>query len=91
MIQVYGLSPNQHVFGKNPHVPMDLLQDNVDVVSATSSLFDEALARRQEIRTKARRAVIELQDDKTLKRALAARPRRESFLSRTTCSILEKV
>jgi hypothetical protein len=75
LLQVYGMSPCQHVFGRNPRVPADLLQEPQHVVAATAPLFDEVTARRQAIRTAARVATIELQDSKALRRAIAARPR----------------
>lgn len=75
MIQTYGFTPHQFVFGRNPMVPSDLLSEPIHVVPATASLTCEAAARSQAIRASARRAVLELQDDKALRAALAARPR----------------
>ena len=75
MIQSYGYTPHQFVFGRNPMVPSDLLSEPVHIVPATASLTCEAAARSQAIRASARRAVLELQDDKALRAALAARPR----------------
>ena len=75
MIQMYGFTPHQFVFGRNPMVPSDLLSEPVHVIPATASLTSEAAARSQAIRASARRAVLELQDDKALRVALAARPR----------------
>lgn len=53
MIQVHGHSPHQFVFGKNPNIPEDLLNDPVSVVSATAALTEEAIARSQAMRTTA--------------------------------------
>eukprot|EP00435_Cladocopium_sp_Y103_P044898 s702_g12.t1 len=75
MIQSYGYTPHQHVFGKNPDVPTHLMSEPLHVVPATASLSDEAVARTQEIRAAARRAVIQTQDDAALRRAFSARPR----------------
>ena len=75
MIQSYGYTPHQHVFGKNPHVPGDLLDEPLNVVPATAGLTDLAVAKTQAIRNAARKAVLELQDSYALRRALAARPR----------------
>ena len=75
MIQNYGYTPTQHVFGRNPRVPSDLMDEPLSVVPATAGLSDECVARAQSIRTSARRAVIEMQDSQSLRRALAARPR----------------
>ena len=75
MIQSFGFTPHQHVFGRNPNLPGDLLSEPVDIVPATAGLTETAVARAQAIRQTARTAVIQLQDDKSLRRALAARPR----------------
>ena len=76
MLQVHGFSPHQFVFGRNPHVPSDLLSEPLQTAAATASLTDEALAKAQALRLSARRAVIELQDDKAIRLALNARPRK---------------
>ena len=75
MIQSYGYTPHQHVFGKNPEIPSDLMNEPLHVVPATASLTDEAIAKSQAIRTAARKSVIETQDDLALRRAFSARPR----------------
>ena len=61
--------------GRNPHIPSDLLDEPLHVVPATLSLSEQAIARAQQIRTTARKAVIELQDSRALRKALLARPR----------------
>eukprot|EP00435_Cladocopium_sp_Y103_P025163 s1174_g6.t1 len=75
LIQSYGYTPHQFVFGKNPHIPSDLLNEPAQVVPLTASLSDTAIERSQAIRTTARKAVMELQDNKALRLALLARPR----------------
>ena len=75
LIQVYGMTPSQHVFGRNPHVPENLLDEPLEVVPATASLYEETLARQVATRQAARRAVIELQDDHSLRVALTSRSR----------------
>ena len=75
MIQNHGHTPFQHVFGKNPNVPGDLLSEPLHIVPGTAGLSDDAVARAQSIRTTARQAVISLQDDRSLRQALNARPR----------------
>ena len=75
MIQSYGYTPHQYVFGRNPDVPSDLLSEPLHVVPATASLSDEGVAKAQAIRSAARKAVIETQDDLALRRAFSARPR----------------
>eukprot|EP00435_Cladocopium_sp_Y103_P063629 s214_g25.t1 len=76
MIQVHGYSPQQFVFGKGVHIPDDLLNEPVSIVPATASLTEEALAKSQAMRTTARVALARLQDDRALRVALLARPRR---------------
>ena len=76
MIQSYGHTPHQFVFGRNPRIPSDLLNEPLEVVPATASLHDSAAARSQAIRNTARKAVLDLQDSKSLRSALLARPRR---------------
>ncbi|CAK9116539.1 unnamed protein product, partial [Durusdinium trenchii] len=75
LIQVYGMTPAQFVFGKNPRVPENLLDEPLEIVPATSALYDEAVAKQVAIRQTARKAVLDLQDSKALRQALAARPR----------------
>ena len=59
MIQSYGRTPLQRVFGQNPRIPTDLRDEPLSVVPATASLSDEQAARAQAIRASARQAVIE--------------------------------
>ena len=77
MIQNYGYTPSQFIFGKNPELPGDVLNEPTDAVACTASLQDQALARKYAVRSAARQAVLQLQDDQSLRRALIARPRRE--------------
>ena len=74
-IQSHGYTPHQHVFGKNPTIPGDLLSEPMNVVSGTASLSEDHVAKAQAIRCTARKAVVAMQDDKALRTALAARPR----------------
>lgn len=57
MIHVHGHAPYQYVMGRNPHIPSDLLDEPLHVVPATLSLSEQAIARAQQIRTTARKAV----------------------------------
>ena len=75
MINVHGVTPHQYVFGRNPIIPSDLLDEPQAVVPATVSLHDHAIEQAQQIRTTARKAVLDLQDDRAMRRALMARPR----------------
>ena len=74
MINNRGLSPVQHVFGRNSRIASDLLQDEPDPVAATSPLYDAQAARTLAIRTAARTAVAVSQDDISLRTALNAKP-----------------
>ncbi|CAE7029162.1 RE2 [Symbiodinium sp. CCMP2592] len=67
LIQVYGMTPSQFVFGRNPRVPSNLLDEPLDVIPATASLHEDAVARSVAIRQAARQAALRL--------SLAARPR----------------
>ena len=73
LIQVYGMTPAQFVFGRNPRVPQNLLDEPLEVVPATTPLYEESVARAVAIRQSARQAVIQLQDSKALRLSLAAR------------------
>ena len=70
LVQVYGMTPAQYVFGRNPRIPTNLLDEPLQVIPATASLYEESLARQVAIRQAARKAVIELQDDKALRLGL---------------------
>ena len=75
MIQNHGVTPCQYIFGRNPDIPSDLLSEPQSLVAVTASTHDEALAQSQAIRTSARKAVLELQDNRAMRVALLARPR----------------
>ena len=75
MIQNHGVTPHQFVFGRNPNVPSDLLNEPQSAVGVTASTSDAALAKSESIRTSARHAVIQLQDSRAMRVALLARPR----------------
>ena len=75
LIQVYGMTPTQFVFGRNPRVPHNLLDEPLNVLPATAPLYEESIAKAVSVRQAARKAVVELQDDKALRLALASRPR----------------
>ena len=76
-LQVHGFSPYQFVFGRNPHIPQALLNEPLQVIPATASLTEASIARAQAIRTAARTALVQMQDDRALRVALLARPRVE--------------
>eukprot|EP00435_Cladocopium_sp_Y103_P058196 s1061_g20.t1 len=74
-IQSYGYTPHQHVFGKNPSLPGDLMSEPLHVVPGTAGLSVDAVAKSQALRQTARQAVVAMQDDKAMRAALSARPR----------------
>ena len=65
-LQAHGFPPYQFVFGRNPHIPQDLLNQPLQVAPATASLADESIARAQALRTTARTALIQMQYDRAL-------------------------
>ena len=75
LISERGASPFQHVFGRNPSIPEDLLQENPNLAVSESITCDDASAQANAVRQAARKAVLECQDDKALRAALRARPR----------------
>ena len=80
LIQVYGMTPAQFIFGRKPKIPENLMDEPLEVVPATAPLYEEEVARRVAVRHAARRAVLELQDNKALRLALAAKPRHQKEL-----------
>ena len=76
LTQTYGMTPAQYLFGRNPRVPQNLLDEPLEVIPATAALYEQSVARAVAVRQAARRAVLELQDEKALRRALNARPRK---------------
>ncbi|CAE7244986.1 GIP, partial [Symbiodinium sp. CCMP2456] len=70
-----GASPYQYVFGRNPRVPTDLLQDAPDLAASDAVASDPSCQHAHVVRQTARRAVLECQDDRALRAALRARPR----------------
>lgn len=75
MLNHKGLAPCQHVFGRSPRVPADLLQEQPDAVAGTACMHDSCFAKSQAVRTAARVALVRAQDDTNLRTALNARPR----------------
>ena len=70
-----GFSPNQWVMGRGPRLPADLVGETQDVSGHSRALESDQLARRYRIRTAARCAFVEMQNDDSLRRALLARSR----------------
>ena len=70
-----GASPYQLVFGRNPRVPTDLMQEQPHLPAIDSAMMDPLPARTHAIRMAARKSMLECQDDRALKAALRARPR----------------
>ena len=63
------------MFGRNPYIPQDLLQDNPSLSASEAITNDDQWAASQAVRVAARKAVLECQDDKALRAALRARSR----------------
>ena len=82
LITESGASPYQLVYGRNPRVPQDLLQEDVHLAASDATEFDSVFQRANAVRQQARLAVLQCQDDKALRSALRARPRtRQEFAS----------
>ena len=75
MLNVSGVSPYQFVFGRNPRVPADLLQDNPCPVAADAILAEPALDAQARVRLAARQAVVASQDCRVMRQVVRARPR----------------
>lgn len=78
LIQAYGMTPAQFIFGRNPKISENLMDEPCEFIPATASLYEAEIAKRVAIRQAARQAVVEMQDSKALRFALAARPRHQS-------------
>ena len=74
-IQTHGYTPSQIVFGKNPELPGDLLDEPQRIIPCTAGLIEESVEKAQATRHAAKKALLEMQDSKNMRRALAARPR----------------
>eukprot|EP00435_Cladocopium_sp_Y103_P053201 s487_g17.t1 len=82
LISESGVSPYQLVFGRNPRIPQDLLQDDIHVPASDAVLAESGYQRSQAIRQAARLSVLQCQDNRALRLALRARPRpRREFVS----------
>ena len=68
LITEQGASPYQLVFGRNPRVPTDLLQEDPHVAASDAILMDSGSQRSNDIRQKARLAVLQCQDHRALGR-----------------------
>ena len=74
-------SPFQIAIGRDPELPGDLLPDLPNVISLSSMLHDDVAAHTARIRSNARLAVMQFNDNLAIRRALDQRPRplREFF------------
>ena len=75
MLNMAGVSPYQFVFGRNPRIPSDLLQDSPSPIANDAVLTEPVVEAQNRIRQAARAAVVAAQDHKALREALRARPR----------------
>ena len=78
LIQVYGMTPAQFIFGRNPKIPENLLDEPCEIIPATAPLYEAEVARKVAVRQSARKAVMEMQDSQALRLALSARPRHQN-------------
>ena len=65
----------QIAIGRDPELPRDLLQDLPNVISSSSILHDDVAALTARIRSTARLAVMQYNDNLATRRALDQRPR----------------
>ena len=70
-----GYSPFQIAIGRDHELPGDLLQDLPNVISSSSILHDDVAAHTARIRSNARLAVMQFNDNLATRRALDQRPR----------------
>ena len=70
MINVAGISPCQFVFGRNPRIRTDLLQNSPDPIASDAVLTEPAVQPQQRIRLAARYALVEEKDSAALRQAL---------------------
>ena len=75
LLRTNGFTPYQHVFGRDPELSFDVLVLGADVSAVTMPVLDRPSERAVQIRQAARKAFVESQDDKVMRRALVARPR----------------
>ena len=59
LLSVAGVSPYQKVFGRNPRLPADLLQDNPDLNAIESADSDTAMDKAQPERQSSKQRTIE--------------------------------
>ena len=72
----HGYAPFQHVFGCDLRFPQGLLDDRPNIAFQSGVHHgDETLARANEIRMAARKALLEADDDQKVRRALSHRQR----------------
>ena len=63
------------MFGRNPRLPGDVLQEQPNPAVSDAIGFDSLLQKANSVRQAARKAVLECQDDRALRAARRARPR----------------
>ena len=75
LLSVSGVSPCQVVFGRNPEVPGDLLQDQPDLVANSAIINDPDASLAARVRAVSRSKVLAYNDKVNLRTALDTRPR----------------
>lgn len=68
-----GYSPAQRVFGKQPSIAMDILNDSGEYTHSQAA--DGAWQRAEQVRQAARQALVEIDGRERLQRAVRGRPR----------------
>ena len=75
LIRKCGCSPFQLASHRDPEVPGDLLQSLPDVISSSSVLHGDVAAHTDRVRSIARQAVLQYNDNLAVRRVLDQRPR----------------
>ena len=70
-----GFSPVQCVWGRDAKIPADLIDGSSDIASHDAIVHDKPFSRRIMIRTAARKAFMEMQNDSSLRKSLLGRAR----------------
>ena len=74
LLRTHGFSPYQHVFGRDLEMSFDVLVPGADVAAVTLPVHRHS-ERAVQFRQAARKAFVESQDDKAMRRVLVSRPR----------------
>ncbi|CAK0821126.1 unnamed protein product [Prorocentrum cordatum] len=67
LLRKHGHSPYQHVFGRDPPLPADLLKYSSDIVANSLALHNDVYQRATAVRAAARRAILMHSDDEAMR------------------------